>query len=127
MPPQSQSGLAWLTYALMTVAAWGVYGVFLHSGQMEMKDPAMGRYKAFLFVGIAYFLTAVLAPLAILRLKARRDLHGRRGRLVARGRHRRRDRRVRRAAGLRGRRPTGRGDDHRLRRQCRSSMPSSPC
>jgi drug/metabolite transporter (DMT)-like permease len=25
-----------------------------------------GRYKAFLFVGIAYFLTAVLAPLALL-------------------------------------------------------------
>jgi drug/metabolite transporter (DMT)-like permease len=27
-----------------------------------------GRYKAFLWVGIAYFLTAVLAPLAILML-----------------------------------------------------------
>jgi hypothetical protein len=32
-------------------------------------DPANGRYKAFLFVGIAYFLTAVLAPLAILLAK----------------------------------------------------------
>jgi hypothetical protein len=58
--------MAWLTFALMTVACWGVYGVLLHSGQMSMQDPANGRYKAFLFVGIAYFITAVLAPLAIL-------------------------------------------------------------
>jgi drug/metabolite transporter (DMT)-like permease len=31
-----------------------------------MQDPVNGRYKAFLFVGVAYFLTAVLAPLLIL-------------------------------------------------------------
>jgi len=68
-PNAEQSGLAWLTYALMTVAAWGVYGIFLHSGQTLMKDPANGRYKAFLFVGIAYFLTAVLAPLVVLWLR----------------------------------------------------------
>ncbi len=56
----------WLMYALLTVAAWGLYGVLLHGGQTQMKDPANGRYKAFLFVGIAYFLTAVVAPLAVL-------------------------------------------------------------
>ena len=56
----------WLTFALMTVVSWGVYGAFLHTGQMGMKDPVNGRYKAFLFVGLAYFLTAVLAPLALL-------------------------------------------------------------
>ena len=50
----------------MTVVSWGVYGIFLHSGQMGMKDAVNGRYKAFLFVGLAYFLTAVLAPLALL-------------------------------------------------------------
>lgn len=33
-----------------------------------MADSAHGRYKAFLFVGIAYFLTAVLAPLVLLKL-----------------------------------------------------------
>jgi drug/metabolite transporter (DMT)-like permease len=59
-------GTAWLAFALMTVAAWGVYGVFLHTGQMGMADPAHGRMKAFLFVGVAYFLTAVLAPLVLL-------------------------------------------------------------
>jgi drug/metabolite transporter (DMT)-like permease len=56
----------WLTFALMTVVSWGVYGILLHTGQMGMKDAVNGRYKAFLFVGVAYFLTAVLAPLVIL-------------------------------------------------------------
>ena len=56
----------WLVFALMTVASWGVYGVLLHTGQIGMKDAVNGRYKAFLFVGLAYFLTAVLAPLALL-------------------------------------------------------------
>src|SRR3954464_11309306 len=59
----------WLVFALMTVASWGVYGILLHSGQMEMKDAVNGRFKAFLFVGLAYFLTAVLAPLAMLLLR----------------------------------------------------------
>jgi drug/metabolite transporter (DMT)-like permease len=61
-----QPGMTWLVFALMTVASWGVYGVFLHSGQLGMQDPVNGRYKAFLFVGVAYFITAILAPLAIL-------------------------------------------------------------
>jgi drug/metabolite transporter (DMT)-like permease len=66
MSDSSNPGFTWLFYALLTVASWGVYGVFLHTGQMNMGDPVNGRYKAFLFVGIAYFLTAVLAPLAVL-------------------------------------------------------------
>jgi drug/metabolite transporter (DMT)-like permease len=65
----TEPGMSWLIYALMTVASWGLYGIFLHSGQMGMADPVSGRYKAFLFVGIAYFITAVLAPLAILMMQ----------------------------------------------------------
>jgi drug/metabolite transporter (DMT)-like permease len=65
----NQPGMTWLAFALMTVVSWGVYGVLLHTGQMAMGDPVNGRYKAFLFVGLAYFLTAVLAPLAILLAK----------------------------------------------------------
>jgi drug/metabolite transporter (DMT)-like permease len=61
--------MTWLLFALLTVLSWGVYGIFLHTGQMSMGDPANGRYKAFLFVGIAYFITAVLAPLAVLLFK----------------------------------------------------------
>ena len=46
-------GMTWLIFALMTVASWGVYGLLLHTGQTSMADPVNGRYKAFLFVGIA--------------------------------------------------------------------------
>jgi len=63
--PQTPGSL-WLAYALATVASWGLYGVLLHLGQMGMADPANGRLKAFLCVGVAYVLVAVLAPLALL-------------------------------------------------------------
>jgi hypothetical protein len=65
----NSQGNAWLMFSLLTVGCWGLYGAFLHSGQVGMNDPIHGRYKAFLFVGLAYFLTAVLAPLAILVIK----------------------------------------------------------
>ena len=69
MPTQSgASGNLWLTFALSTVATWGLYGVLLHSGQMAMADPQNGRYKAFLWVGVAYFLIAIVGPLAMLVL-----------------------------------------------------------
>lgn len=58
----------WLVYVFLTVACWGVYGVFLHIGSVGMADPVNGRLKAFLIVGLAYFLTAVLAPLVILKV-----------------------------------------------------------
>lgn len=59
-------GLTWLIFALMTVASWGLYGVFLHSGQVGMADAINGRYKAFLFVGIAYLLVAVIGSIIML-------------------------------------------------------------
>lgn len=58
--------MTWLAFALMTVVAWGLYGLLLHTGQLGMGDPVNGRYKAYLWVGVAYFLTAVLAPLVVL-------------------------------------------------------------
>jgi len=66
----AQPGMTWLAFSLITVVSWGVYGILLHTGQMGMAsagDAANARYKAFLFVGIAYFLTAVLAPLVVLK------------------------------------------------------------
>ena len=65
----SPSGNLWIVFALLTVASWGVYGIFLHTGQMAMGDPENGRYKAFLWVGIAYVLIAVLAPATVLVAK----------------------------------------------------------
>jgi drug/metabolite transporter (DMT)-like permease len=65
----------WLFFALLTVASWGVYGILLHKGSVGMKAPGSTeapdvlRYKAFLFVGIAYFLVAILAPAALLLMK----------------------------------------------------------
>src|SRR5688572_3103259 len=67
--PSASAGNTWLAFTLLTVFSWGVYGILLHKGQVLMGDPANGRYKAFLFVGIAYFLTAVLAPLFLLMTK----------------------------------------------------------
>ena len=70
MGATTSGGMTWLVFALLTVVSWGVYGIFLHTGQTSMGgDPALARYKAFLFVGIAYFLTAVLAPLFLLMTK----------------------------------------------------------
>jgi hypothetical protein len=66
MPEPSGGGSLWIVFALMTVAAWGLYGVFLHMGQVGMGDPVNGRYKAFLMVGIAYVLIAVLLPAGFL-------------------------------------------------------------
>ncbi len=63
-----QPTYTWLAFAFLTVVTWGVYGIFLHNGQTNMGDPANGRYKAFLLVGVAYFLVAVLAPLVALKI-----------------------------------------------------------
>ena len=66
----SSTGIAWLLFAFLTVVSWGVYGAFLHTGVTSMGgDVVLARYKAFLFVGLAYFLTAVLAPLFLLMTK----------------------------------------------------------
>lgn len=62
----TEQHMTWLIFALMTVVSWGLYGVLLHSGQVAMSDPVNGRYKAFLFVGLAYLITAVLAPVIVL-------------------------------------------------------------
>ena len=73
MTEPTQSSMTWLIFALLTVVFWGVYGVFLHTGQMSMSDPANGRYKAFLFVGLAYVLTAVIAPAVVLAVNGASD------------------------------------------------------
>ena len=63
----STTGIPWYVWALMTVICWGTYGVCMHIGSDNMKNDEHGRMMAFLWVGLAYFLTAVIAPLIILK------------------------------------------------------------
>ena len=58
----------WQAFVLGTVLAWGVYVPVLHEGQKELGDgkPSAGSVRAFLCVGLAYFLTAVVIPLGLL-------------------------------------------------------------
>ena len=65
---QLAGGVTWLSFSMITVASWGCYGILLHTGQMGMQDPVNGRYKAFLFVGVAYLLTAVIGSLVVLKV-----------------------------------------------------------
>jgi hypothetical protein len=48
--------------ALSAALSWGLYGASLHRGQTELGNPM----RAMLCVGIAYFLIAVLVPVAAL-------------------------------------------------------------
>lgn len=66
--PFNLRNMNWFYFAMITVFSWGLYGVFLHSGNLAMGDPVFGRYKAFLLVGFAYFLVAVVAPLVLLKV-----------------------------------------------------------
>src|SRR2546427_10177691 len=58
----------WQAFVLGTVLAWGVYVPVLHEGQKKLGDdkPSAGSVRAFLCVGLAYLLTAVIIPLALL-------------------------------------------------------------
>jgi hypothetical protein len=64
-----------LLYVLGVVICWGLYSVFLHMGSVGMTiegakpDLTSNRMKAFLLVGIAYFLVAVVGPLIILKAR----------------------------------------------------------
>ena len=59
----------YLHFALLTVVCWGTYGVCMHIGASNMGDKENGRIMAFLWVGLAYFITAVVVPIIILKLK----------------------------------------------------------
>ena len=59
----------WFFFALLTVASWGVYGLFLHIGSTGMADKVNGRYMAFLYVGFAYVLVAIIGPLVMLKMQ----------------------------------------------------------
>lgn len=53
----------WLIFVVGAILTWGSYVPVLHEGQSLLNR---GSLRAFLCVGVAYFLTAVLVPLALL-------------------------------------------------------------
>jgi drug/metabolite transporter (DMT)-like permease len=65
-PSGQENSMNWMVFAVLTVMMWGLYGVFLHTGRMAMAPGPDGLFKAFLFVGIAYFLVAIVGPLIVL-------------------------------------------------------------
>jgi len=62
-----------LFYALGTVVCWGLYSVLLHKGSLLMNPagpPDVGsRMKAFLMVGIAYFIVGIVGPMLVMKAK----------------------------------------------------------
>jgi hypothetical protein len=54
--------MAWVLFVAGAVLSWGVYGVLLHQGGVQLGNPL----KALLCVGVAYFLIGVLVPVAAL-------------------------------------------------------------
>jgi len=55
----------WLLFVIGAMASWGAYVPTIHHGQLGFGDPK-GPFRAFLFVGLAYFLLAVLVPGAMI-------------------------------------------------------------
>ncbi|MEM7261800.1 MAG: hypothetical protein AAF488_07385 [Planctomycetota bacterium] len=56
------SAYTWLFCVIGTAICWGSYGIAIHSGNVNLGNP----WKAFLLVGIAYFVIAVIVPVGIL-------------------------------------------------------------
>ena len=59
----------WLTVALFIAGAaltWGVYVPSIHVAAGDKDVGLQSNLRAFLFVGVAYFLVAVLIPLALI-------------------------------------------------------------
>jgi hypothetical protein len=55
----------WLAFVVGAVLSWGIYVPVLHEGQTHMPGKS-GSLRAFLCVGIAYFITAVVIPLVLI-------------------------------------------------------------
>src|ERR1041385_159437 len=53
----------WILFAIGALVSWGAYGPAMAEGRANFPDKATAGWRAFLCVGIAYFLVAVLVPL----------------------------------------------------------------
>jgi len=64
--------MTWLQFALMTVFTWGVYGILLNQGRFRLSNGPTDHdasLKAFLWVGVAYFIVAIIGPAILLAMR----------------------------------------------------------
>ena len=60
-----------ILFTLLTAVCWGIYGPVLQTGQFALRESifdAPGRWRAFICVGLAYFVIAILVPMIWLQL-----------------------------------------------------------
>ncbi len=63
-------GLLFLPFVALTILSWGLYGPTLHAGQAAFgADGELSAFRPFICVGLAYFLIAVIFPVAALYTK----------------------------------------------------------
>src|SRR5688572_18799866 len=63
-----RSFLVVLSFVALTFLCWGIYGPVLHEWQAELGAPMQpSSLRPFICVGLAYFLIAVVVPVALLR------------------------------------------------------------
>jgi uncharacterized membrane protein len=59
--------MLWLAFVVGAILAWGAYVPTLHEGQTALGGtPKAGAVRAFLCVGLAYLITAVVIPLILM-------------------------------------------------------------
>jgi hypothetical protein len=58
----------WMWFVLMTIVCWGAYVPAIHLGQAAIRESGAKNAGLWglLIIGLAYFLVAVIAPVAIL-------------------------------------------------------------
>src|SRR5262245_49259704 len=71
----------WLFFVVGALLSWGSYVPVLHEGQSALggaNGPKGGALRAFLCVGLAYFVTAVVIPLIVMLVnKEPMEMNGR--------------------------------------------------
>lgn len=56
----------WFVFAMGAFICWGAYGPALHAGQQSLGSPPASALRAFFWVGVAYFLLAILGPTGLM-------------------------------------------------------------
>ena len=59
---ETNTSMVWVTFAIGAALSWGIYGVALQRGGVQLANPM----RALLCVGMAYFLIGVIVPVGIL-------------------------------------------------------------